>query len=396
MIKLAIKKIMLVTTVKIPPKEPTLEIESIPCVVKNVEIKMNKIPKIPITSVDDKPNIDQCCVVSLPKINAENVIQIREAVDTIQTIQDANQINVPMKDFITSPNPQFQTPIAIISFVVYAIFAYGGMESLGSVTDSMDKPEKTFPRGLIIASLFTIGAYVIMIFMIGFSVNYNSVVAKHGVNLGNITYIVFNQLGVYLGHSLGWSAAASHTTGMLITRFVALTQVLGFLGAMFILLYSPIKSFILGSDKRLWPEKLTRLNKHNMPANAMWLQAIIVCVIIFLVAFGGSAAQRFYLILIDMANVSTSFPYLFLVGAFPFFKKKKIEHSFVAFKNPFWTNLLVIIIEIILSAGIIFTCVQPILDGDFETAFWTIAGPVFFGLVAFIFYQVSSKKHKMK
>lgn len=301
-----------------------------------------------------------------------------------------------MKDFITSPNPQFQTPIAIISFVVYAIFAYGGMESLGSVTDSMDKPEKTFPRGLIIASLFTIGAYVIMIFMIGFSVNYNSVVAKHGVNLGNITYIVFNQLGVYLGQSLGWSAAASHTTGMLITRFVALTQVLGFLGAMFILLYSPIKSFILGSDKRLWPEKLTRLNKHNMPANAMWLQAIIVCVIIFLVAFGGSAAQRFYLILTDMANVSTSFPYLFLVGAFPFFKKKKIEHSFVAFKNPFWTNLLVIIIEIVLSAGIIFTCVQPILDGDFETAFWTIAGPVFFGLVAFIFYQVSSKKHKIK
>ena len=97
MIKLAIKKIILVTTVKIPPKEPTLEIESIPCVVKNVEIKMNKIPKIPITSVDDRPNIDQCCVVSLPKINAENVIQIREAVDTIQTIQDASQINVPMK-----------------------------------------------------------------------------------------------------------------------------------------------------------------------------------------------------------------------------------------------------------------------------------------------------------
>lgn len=62
-----------------------------------------------------------------------------------------------------------------------------------------------------------------------------------------------------------------------------------------------------------------------MPANAMWLQAIIVCVIIFLVAFGGSAAQRFYLILTDMANVSTSFPYLFLVGAFPFFKKRRLN-----------------------------------------------------------------------
>src|SRR5699024_789512 len=117
-----------------------------------------------------------------------------------------------MKDFITSPNPQFQTPIAIISFFVYVIFAYVGMDSLCSVTDIIDKQDKTLLRGLIIASLFTIGAYVIMIFMIGFSVNYNSVVAKHGVNLSNITYIVFNQLGVYLGHSLGWSAAASHTT----------------------------------------------------------------------------------------------------------------------------------------------------------------------------------------
>ena len=97
-----------------------------------------------------------------------------------------------------------------------------------------------------------------------------------------------------------------------------------------------------------------------------------------------------------MTNVAMTIPYIFLSVAFPFFKKKKIEHSFVAFKNPFWTNLLVIIIEIILSAGTIFTCVQPILDGDFETAFWTIAGPVFFGLVAFIFYQVSSKKHKIK
>ena len=52
--------------------------------------------------------------------------------------------------FIESPNPAFKTPIAIISFVVYAIFAYGGMENLGGVTDSMKNPAKTFPRGLVI------------------------------------------------------------------------------------------------------------------------------------------------------------------------------------------------------------------------------------------------------
>ena len=99
----------------------------------------------------------------------------------------------------------------------------------------------------------------------------------------------------------------------------------------------------------------------------------------------------------DMMNVSSSAPYLFLIGAYPFFKMKQgIDRPFVFIegKKRVWTVTLVV--WLVVAIGIIFTCVQPILDGDFETAFWTIAGPVFFGLVAFIFYQVSSKKHKMK
>ena len=80
----------------------------------------------------------------------------------------------------------------------------------------------------------------------------------------------------------------------------------------------------------------------------MWIQAIFVSCIIFLVAFGGSAAASFYQILTDMVNVSTCAPYIFLVGAFPFFQKKDIPHDFVVFKNHFWTNVLVIFVEIII------------------------------------------------
>lgn len=54
------------------------------------------------------------------------------------------------QSFIISPNKDFQTPITIISFVVYAVFAYGGMETVGGVIDSMKHPEKDFPKGLII------------------------------------------------------------------------------------------------------------------------------------------------------------------------------------------------------------------------------------------------------
>lgn len=61
-----------------------------------------------------------------------------------------------LQSFIVSPNKDFQTPITIISFVVYAVFAYGNMETVGGVIDSMKHPEKDFPKGLIIGSLFTI------------------------------------------------------------------------------------------------------------------------------------------------------------------------------------------------------------------------------------------------
>lgn len=48
------------------------------------------------------------------------------------------------------------------------------------------------------------------------------------------------------------------------TRFAGLGMFIGYVGAFFILVYSPIKSFILGSDPKLWPKKMTSLNKAGM------------------------------------------------------------------------------------------------------------------------------------
>lgn len=96
-----------------------------------------------------------------------------------------------------------------------------------------------------------------------------------------------------------------------------------------------------------------------------------------------------------MVNVSACAPYIFLVGAFPIFQKKNIPHDFVVFKNRFWTNILVGFVEIIVCLGIIFTCIQPILDHDPQTAFWTAFGPIFFGIVAWLFYRHAVRKNHL-
>lgn len=301
-----------------------------------------------------------------------------------------------LHSFVASPNPQFQSGVAVISFMVYAVFAYGGMESMGGVMDSVEKPEKTFPRALMIGMIVITVLYALMIFMWGMSTNWERVLGKENVNLGNISYALMNNVGLVLGSSLGLSHVTAVLLGNLLTRFTGLAMWLAYIGSFFVMVYSPIKSFIMGSDPRLWPAKMTKLNKHDMPAFAMWMQAIVICVIIFAVSFGGSAAQQFYLILTDMSNVATSAPYLFLVGAFPFFKKiKDLDRPFVFFKTQRAANWVSAIVWLVVAIGIIFTCLQPILDHDYQTAFWTVFGPIFFGLVAWAFYA-NAQKHGFK
>ena len=43
-------------------------------------------------------------------------------------------------NFALSPNPGYQSGMAMLSFVVFAIFAYGGIEAVGGLVDKTDKP----------------------------------------------------------------------------------------------------------------------------------------------------------------------------------------------------------------------------------------------------------------
>lgn len=301
---------------------------------------------------------------------------------------------VSAMNLIKSPNSDFQSPIAIISFVVYALFAYGGLETMAGVIDSVDKPEKTFPKALIWAMVIMTLLYVLSILVCGVSANWSSILGKKNVNLANVEYVLINNLGLTIGAKFGMTHSGALMLGKIFSQITALSDVFGGLGAAFVMVYSPVKSFIEGCDPRLLPKKLTKMNKHNMPAFAMWIQAIIVSVIIFFISFGGDAANQFYTVLTDMMNVSSSAPYLFLIGAFPYFKMKKdLDRPFVFYKNMTWTWIVSIIVWLVIAIGIIFTCVEPILEGQYSTAFWTAFGPVLFGIVAWIYYTVSEKRH---
>ena len=304
-----------------------------------------------------------------------------------------------VSQFATSVNPDFQSPIAMISFMIYAIFAYGGLESMGGVTDSLDKPEKTFPRAIIISTIVIGIGYALNIFLWGISTNWNHVINHPDVNLGNITYVLMQNLGLELGKAFHLSTHAALTMGTVFSRLSAIGMLCAYLGSFFVLIYSPLKSFIMGSPKELWPEKVTKLNKKGMPSFALWIQTAIVCVIIGGVAIASTLIHQdskfLFNLLTSMSNVASTLPYLFLVAAFPFFKKRQdLDRPFEAFHSRKTMLIIVTITLITLVIANGFTIIQPFIEKDWVGATATVAGPLVFGIFAWALYTIRSKRIK--
>ncbi len=302
---------------------------------------------------------------------------------------------VQLHSFLISSNPAFQSPFQMISFALYAIFAYAGLEQMGSVMENIDEPEKTYPKGAIIATIVIGIGYSLSILLWGVSTNWLHLSAMKSANLGNITYVLMNNLGVQLGQSLHLTEATALLLGDLFTRFAGIGMFMAYVGSFFYLTYGPIKSFILGTPKEFWPARVVRLNKHGIPATAVWAQAIIVVVLILGISFGGKNASQLYLILTNMGNVSTTLPYVFLVLAFPFFKRlPNVKRPFVFFKSAksYWPVTILVELLMLLSIGL--TIWEPFSTGDWFDGMWTILGPVLFAIIAWILFARAEKHEK--
>ena len=301
--------------------------------------------------------------------------------------------------FTTSPNPAYQTPIAMLSFLTFAIFAFGGLEVLGGLVDQTENPEKTFPKGLTIAAIIIAIGYALGIFACGMFTNWQEVLSVETVHMGNVAYVTIQNLGYQLGKVFGMTDNAAITMGLWFARLVGLSMFLAFTGAFFTLTYSPLKTLIEGSPREIWPGKMSE-TKDGMPINAMKIQAIIAIVIILIISFGGSSGSEFFNILALMTNVAMTIPYIFLAAAFPLFKKKQLageaDKPFVVYKSYGIALTVSIIVIIMVGFANVFTIIEPSIDqGGISTeTIFMLAGPILFTVIAFILYYLYERKYK--
>lgn len=298
-----------------------------------------------------------------------------------------------VSSFIQSPNPAYGSTLAIFSFVVFAIFAYGGIEAIGGLVDRTEDAEHNFPKGIAISAIVISIGYALGIFMVGISSNWSSIFGSETTNLGNVTYVLMQNLGYELGNAMGMANATAITMGTWFARLTGLSMFFAYTGAFFTLIYSPLKTIIQGTPKKLWPDKLVKINEHGMPGNAMWIQAIIVSMLILFTSFGGSGASAFFNKLTLMTNVAMTLPVLFLAYAFPKFKSNdSIKKPFVVYKSKSMGLLASVIVILLVGFANIFTIIQPAIEGAMSDTIWMIIGPVFFTILAYIIYWNSERK----
>lgn len=305
--------------------------------------------------------------------------------------------------FFASPNPAYQTPISIMSFLVFAIFAFGGIEVVGGLVDQTDNPEKNFPKGLSGAAIVIAIGYAVGLFCTGIFTSWSGNFGKGGryediVHMGNVSYLIMNNLGYQLGIASGRSEVVAVQMGNWIARIVGISMFLALTGAFFTMTYAPLKQLISGAPKGLFPEKIAK-TKQGMPLNAMLVQSIVVIVIILLVSFGGDAMEEFFSILVAMTNVAMTIPYMFLSGAFINFKRKEsIQRPYEVYKSRSFTMIMTVIVTAIVGFANIFSIIEPAIGGDYMKTIWSIAGPLFFSVVALILfsrYEGLKKKGKV-
>ncbi|SFQ45389.1 Amino acid transporter [Lachnospiraceae bacterium XBB1006] len=291
-----------------------------------------------------------------------------------------------MSKIFVSPNPALLAPISVLGFLVYALFAFGGTEAVGGLVDQTENPEKNFGKGLTIAAFIIAIGYAIGIFCVGIFTNWDATLSSEAVHKGNASYVIMNNLGFQLGKVFGMNKAGCVAFGNGIARFMGISILCSLAGAVFTLIYAPLKQLIEGAPEGLLPAYFCKM-EDGMPKNAMKIQCAVVVVMDLLIGMGGDAMAQFFNVLVSMTNVAMTLPYLFISGAFIAFKRNKnIQKSFVVFKNDAATVIFTVLVTATVAFANVFTIIEPAMNGDMQTTIWSIVGPVLFTVIALVLH----------
>lgn len=312
----------------------------------------------------------------------------------IAFIANGAQLQEPLtaSSLVTTNNPDFQSIVPFLGFVVFAVFAYGGIEAIAGIAEDLEDPKRDLKKGLFIAAIFIIVCYVFGLLMTGAAVQQSTLVGAEATSLSALFLIMQN-----LGDTI--TQTDNSFLGQVFMRFSAIGMFLAYVGAFVALSYAPLKQLISGTPKEIWPESFQEENKNGIRVHALKVQALIV--VAFIVVkfvfslFNPEGAAALFELIIAMTNVGMTLPYLFLIYAwYKFRQNDSLNKEIILINSKAVATVLFVITFIVVTFGNVFTIISPFIPGegqDISSGVWTIIGPILFLIIAMVLYKDSKE-----
>ena len=196
----------------------------------------------------------------------------------------------------------------------WLLFAVAGAEVAGTYIDKVDNPVRTFPRGVILATLLVASAYILGSIAVSLVA---SPEALADAGLKDAIYIVH----WILAESLGVS-------GKVVVQIFSAVLLITSIAAYIVWIESPVRAMFADVPSNTFPSFLTKRDEDGSFTNALWTQAGVVVILIAIPLLGLNSIDAFFRLITDLSALSLVIPYVVLAAAFFAFRMKQSAGPF--------------------------------------------------------------------
>ena len=224
----------------------------------------------------------------------------------------------PSATEFTAANVMPDFDVTYFATFAWLLLAVAGAEVAGTYITEVDKPNRNFPRGVIIATVLVAASYVIGSLAVSVVA---SPEAMSEAGLANAEYVVYQLLAENFG-----------LNGDIVVRLFAFVLFVSSIGAFVVWMESPIRAMFADVPEGTFPRFLTKKDGNGTLKNALWTQALVLLVLIAIPLIGLSGVESFFVLVTNMTALSLVIPYIILVVAYVVFRYKKMDAPFTALK----------------------------------------------------------------
>lgn len=238
------------------------------------------------------------------------------------------------------PKVNANSMVAISSIM----FGYAGLETVANFVTEIENPQKNFVKAVMAAACVVSVLYILGSFAITMILPTSEIKASTGI-LDSLARVAF-VLGI----------------GKWFIQIVALSIAVSILGAIIIYIGSPIKMLFGSVPEGVFPKSILKLNRYNIPANAVIFQAVLVTLIIFSINFL-PGVDAVYNVLVTMTALTALFPYVLMLVAYIKLRKTRPNEyrPYSITKSDKFAVLIARFLTVLIILGIALSA-APVMD----------------------------------